>query len=99
MNIEQAIHALEDEAAEYGKDTPLGALMYECADAICKHADHEWQPIETAPKKELEQIRLWNGHEYVGIWGAYSRVWFEADDGTTLSPQPTHWRPKAKGPC
>ncbi len=67
---------------------------------INEHADHEWQPIETAPKGDFVQIRLWNGHEWEGTWSPNSNVWYSTDEsGITLSPQPTHWRPKAKGPA
>ena len=50
-----------------------------------------WQPIETAPREELDLILLWNGVQvtggtaWEGGWADWMHDWIE--------PQPTHWMP------
>lgn len=38
----------------------------------------EWQPIETAPKGEDNEIVIWNGeHYYLGVW--YTDHWSDEE--------------------
>lgn len=48
----------------------------------------EWQPIETAPRAELELILLYNGKVLVGAaWESGWADWFH----DYVTPAPTHW--------
>lgn len=55
----------------------------------------QWQPIETAPREELEDLILFNGKVFVGGW--WEGVWADSVSDYA-SPQPTHWMPLPQPP-
>lgn len=56
-----------------------------------------WQPIETAPRVELKDVILFDGHNvYAGqFWEGY---WVDSLQDYA-DPQPTHWHPLPPPPC
>lgn len=94
-------------------DELLQHIAAQAAELAALRKDDDWQPIETAPKKDgwdSPKFRLWipGRGEEVGRWDdeSYSKkprpFWnWNSHLGKrhTHENQPTHWRPLAKGPA
>ncbi len=59
-------------------------------------AERTWQPIETAPEDDIAWVALPNDKVARAFYAQAKHggwYWCDADDGTRLKPQPTHWTP------
>jgi Lar family restriction alleviation protein len=57
----------------------------------------DWQPINEEAKKELRLVRTKSGKMHTAYWDIYEGgTWWIA--GTTLSINPTHWKPLPEPP-
>lgn len=85
-----------------GLQNTIAALTAELAER-----DHLWQPIATGPRDD--HCRIWIpslGHELMGRWDAHDERWDYREESPTVydsecmrENQPSHWRPRAKGPA
>lgn len=58
----------------------------------------QWQPIETAPKHDLETLILYSSEGVqIGWFSAFHKCWLTTE-GKDVWAEPTHWMPLPEPP-
>jgi len=95
-----------DHAIAFYRDIPTGQYDDEAVEALEFYRDHQWQPIETAPK-DGQTIDLWSGNgRYADCkWHptrGFVHWWvdgFDTFEWVRLDYPPTHWMPLPPPPA
>ena len=81
----------------------IGTIRTLRAELEAERAKHAWRPIATIPlgngKPLNRSFYLWNGFEKgVGSFDRWSENCWMWDEGTSIEPTPTHWKPLPAAP-
>jgi hypothetical protein len=91
-------------AASNGDPSAWGAYAHQAMQVI-ELAEDQWEPMETAPKAEIEILVNIPDKMHIVYYGNYSSKphgnfpWVSSDGGNAWREDiPTHWRPLPKPP-